>query len=305
MTCDASYQPISRLRARMIEDMTVRGFNEQTRQHYVRHVRSFAATEEDVRRCALHQRQSGTQPSSMNTAVSAGAISPRATAIRTADSACRKSSAARNDARSIPRRAAGSMEASGGGNSRAASGGGNSRAASGRNRCGLRSSRSDSAGALSGRATRSGTRRLGLGMPRGRPRGLPELPVAKRPRASRARGKGIRTKLLIFYDSVSGKQQITGRRRWIGNDFRHRQGPVEAARARERACRFMVRSHQGRYRRPAVNSQGGSRLVGNPKALRRDRDYTQDRAGIRAPVLLVHGQYDRMVPPPQPSPPRA
>jgi hypothetical protein len=131
MTCDASYQPISPLRARMIEDMTVRGFNEQTRQHYVRHVRSFAAfirrspdtaTEEDVRRCELHQRRSGTQPSSMNTAVSAGAISPRATAIRTADSACRKSSAVRNDARSIPRRAAGSMEASGGGNSWAASG---------------------------------------------------------------------------------------------------------------------------------------------------------------------------------------
>jgi integrase/recombinase XerD len=80
MTSDASHQPISPLRARMIEDMTVRGFNEQTRQHYVRHVRSFAAfirrspdtaTEEDVRRFQLHQRQSGTQPSSMNTAVSA------------------------------------------------------------------------------------------------------------------------------------------------------------------------------------------------------------------------------------------
>ena len=67
--------PTSPLRARMIEDMTVRGFNEQTRQHYVRHVRSFAAfirrspdtaTEEDVRRFQLHQRQSGMQPSSMN-----------------------------------------------------------------------------------------------------------------------------------------------------------------------------------------------------------------------------------------------
>jgi len=80
MTSDASHQPISPLRARMIEDMTVRGFNEQTRQHYVRHVRSFAAfirrspdtaTEEDVRRFQLHQRQSGMQPASMNTAVSA------------------------------------------------------------------------------------------------------------------------------------------------------------------------------------------------------------------------------------------
>jgi hypothetical protein len=27
----------------MIEDMTVRGFSEQTRSHYIRHVRSFAA----------------------------------------------------------------------------------------------------------------------------------------------------------------------------------------------------------------------------------------------------------------------
>jgi pimeloyl-ACP methyl ester carboxylesterase len=26
------------------------------------------------------------------------------------------------------------------------------------------------------------------------------------------------------------------------------------------------------------------------------RDYTQDLAGIRAPVLLIHGRYDRMVP---------
>jgi integrase/recombinase XerD len=71
---------VSPLRARMIEDMTVRGFNEQTRQNYVRHVRSFAAfirrspgtaTAEDVRRFQLHQRQSGMQPPSINTAVSA------------------------------------------------------------------------------------------------------------------------------------------------------------------------------------------------------------------------------------------
>ena len=67
-------------------------------------------------------------------------------------------------------------------------GGSKSCSARGRNRCGLRSMRSDSACALSGRAARSGTRRLGLGMPGGRPRGLPELPFAKRPRASRARG---------------------------------------------------------------------------------------------------------------------
>ena len=49
------------------------------------------------------------------------------------------------------------------------------------NRCGLRSSRSDSAGAPSCRAARSGTRRLGLGMPRGRPSGLPELLCCETP----------------------------------------------------------------------------------------------------------------------------
>ena len=43
MTSDTSLRPISPLRARMIEDMTVRGFNEHTRRDYVRHVRSFAA----------------------------------------------------------------------------------------------------------------------------------------------------------------------------------------------------------------------------------------------------------------------
>jgi hypothetical protein len=58
-----------------------------------------------------------------------------------------------------------------------------------RNRCGLRSSRSDSAGAPSCRAARSGTRRLGLGMPRGRPSGLPELLFAKRPRVAREAGR--------------------------------------------------------------------------------------------------------------------
>jgi site-specific recombinase XerD len=64
----------------MIEDMTVRGFGDKTRNDYIRHVRSFAAfigrspdtaTEEDVRRFQLHQQQSGMQPPSMNTAVSA------------------------------------------------------------------------------------------------------------------------------------------------------------------------------------------------------------------------------------------
>jgi integrase/recombinase XerD len=43
MTSDTSPRPVSPLRARMIEDMSVRGFSEKTRNDYVRHVRAFAA----------------------------------------------------------------------------------------------------------------------------------------------------------------------------------------------------------------------------------------------------------------------
>ena len=60
--------------------MTVRGFNEHTGSHYVRHVRAFAAfigrspdmaTAEDLRLFQLHQTRSGVQPPSINGAVSA------------------------------------------------------------------------------------------------------------------------------------------------------------------------------------------------------------------------------------------
>ena len=80
MTSDTSLRPVSPLRARIIEDMTVRGFNEHTRRDYVRHVRSFAAfigrspdtaTAEDLRLFQLHQTRSGMQPPSVNNAVSA------------------------------------------------------------------------------------------------------------------------------------------------------------------------------------------------------------------------------------------
>src|SRR6266446_2790717 len=43
MAPDPSQRRVSPLRARMIEDMTVRGFKEDTRRDYVRHVRAFAA----------------------------------------------------------------------------------------------------------------------------------------------------------------------------------------------------------------------------------------------------------------------
>src|SRR5260370_40705448 len=80
MTVDTSPRPVSPLRARMIEDMTVRGFNEHTRRDYVRHVRSFAAfigrspdmaTAEDLRLYQLHQTRTGMQPASINSSVSA------------------------------------------------------------------------------------------------------------------------------------------------------------------------------------------------------------------------------------------
>ena len=80
MTSDTSLRPVSPLRARMIEDMTVRGFKDDTRRDYVRHVRAFAAfigrspdtaTTEDLRLFQLHQTQSGMQPPSINSAVSA------------------------------------------------------------------------------------------------------------------------------------------------------------------------------------------------------------------------------------------
>src|SRR4051794_30616264 len=80
MPSNLSDRRASPLRARMIEDMIVRGFTEKTRQDYVRHVQAFAAflgrspdtaRAEDLRRFQLHRRQSGMQPPSINSAVSA------------------------------------------------------------------------------------------------------------------------------------------------------------------------------------------------------------------------------------------
>src|SRR5215813_13669466 len=72
--------PISPLRRRMIEDMTVRGFGEKTRSDYIRHVKNFTiflgrspdtAGPEDLRAYQLHQRESNVQPPTMNGAVAA------------------------------------------------------------------------------------------------------------------------------------------------------------------------------------------------------------------------------------------
>ena len=68
------------LRERMIEDMCVRGFTEDTRRDYIRCVKAFAAfigrspdtaTAEDLRRFQLNQTQAGMQPPGINSAVSA------------------------------------------------------------------------------------------------------------------------------------------------------------------------------------------------------------------------------------------
>src|SRR3974377_1602239 len=70
-----SETPISPLRRRMIEDMSVRKFGEKTQQDYIRHVEQFArflgrspdrATGEDLRRYQFHQTQPGVQPPTLN-----------------------------------------------------------------------------------------------------------------------------------------------------------------------------------------------------------------------------------------------
>ena len=72
--------PISPLRQRMIEDMTIRQFGAKTQTDYVRVVRDFAqflgrspdrAQPEDLRRYQLHLASFGASPSKMNAAVSA------------------------------------------------------------------------------------------------------------------------------------------------------------------------------------------------------------------------------------------
>ena len=72
--------PVSPLRQRMIEDMTIRQFGAKTQTDYVRVVRDFAqflgrspdqAEPEDLRRYQLHLASFGASPAKMNAAVSA------------------------------------------------------------------------------------------------------------------------------------------------------------------------------------------------------------------------------------------
>ena len=75
-----SEKPISPLRRRMLEDMTVRRIGEKTQSNYIRHVETFTAflgrspataTAEDVRRFQVHLTGTGVGPSSINQAATA------------------------------------------------------------------------------------------------------------------------------------------------------------------------------------------------------------------------------------------
>ena len=75
-----SETPISPLRHRMIEDMTVRNFGSNTQRNYIRAVKTLSeflgrspatATAEDLRRFQVHQSGTGAQPPVMNNTVSA------------------------------------------------------------------------------------------------------------------------------------------------------------------------------------------------------------------------------------------
>ena len=71
-------QTISKLRQRMIEDMTIRGFTADTQNDYIRSVKNFAifigrspdtATPEEIRQYQLHLRQEGASSSKINAIV--------------------------------------------------------------------------------------------------------------------------------------------------------------------------------------------------------------------------------------------
>ena len=75
-----SEKPISRLRQRMIDDMTARRFKEKVQKDYVRHVRTFAAflgrppdtaTSEDLRRFQLHMAKQQIGAPTINSAIAA------------------------------------------------------------------------------------------------------------------------------------------------------------------------------------------------------------------------------------------
>ena len=106
-----SEKPISPLRQRMIEDMTVRNFIEKTRNDYIRQVWAFTAflrrspdttTPEDLRRFQLHQTQTGVRPPSINAAVAALRFHQTARSARTTASQEGSAAGVTRDARDPP-----------------------------------------------------------------------------------------------------------------------------------------------------------------------------------------------------------
>lgn len=80
MTMPIPSAPISPLRQRLIEDMTMRRFSQETQRNYIRDVGRFAsflgrspdsATAEDIRRFQVDQQESGVPVPTMNSIVSA------------------------------------------------------------------------------------------------------------------------------------------------------------------------------------------------------------------------------------------
>jgi integrase/recombinase XerD len=80
MSSQTAQRPVSPLRRRMLEDMAMRGLREETQRDYIRFVSDFAAflgrspdtaAAEDIRRFQVHQAESGVQPPTVNSSVSA------------------------------------------------------------------------------------------------------------------------------------------------------------------------------------------------------------------------------------------
>ena len=77
---ETTARPISPLRRRMLDEMSIRQFGDKTQSDYIRHVETLTrcigrspdtATPDDLRAFQTRQRATGVQPSSMNSAVSA------------------------------------------------------------------------------------------------------------------------------------------------------------------------------------------------------------------------------------------
>jgi hypothetical protein len=75
-----SETPVSPLRQRMIEDMSVRKLGADTQRNYIRAVKALSeflgrspasATAEDLRRFQVHQSEAGAQPPTINNTVTA------------------------------------------------------------------------------------------------------------------------------------------------------------------------------------------------------------------------------------------